>query len=222
MKPELKKLLKEQVEGQGISGLNELRAFINSLSPFREQPVDKVIWVPLEKVKANSYNPNRVAADEMKLLYVSIDHDGYTQPVVTAYDPEKDEYIIVDGFHRYFVMRETEIRERTQAHLPVVVINKDMNDRMASTIRHNRARGKHTIQGMSSLVFAMLEEGWNDSNICNELGMEAEELLRLKHITGFSKLFKDAEYNRAWKERNQIIEENEYKKAHGLEGKELV
>jgi len=171
----------------------------------RKHPVSNVIWVPIDKVQANDYNPNKVAKIEMGLLYVSIKHDGYTQPVVTIYDRKKDKYVIVDGFHRYMVMKvNKDIYDSTGGLLPIVIIEKDMNERMASTIRHNRARGKHTIQGMSRLVFKMLDGGWKDEDICNELGMEAEELLRLKHITGFSKLFKDVKYKKAWETKRQI------------------
>lgn len=188
-----------------IDALNFLQSQIRNLTPLHDQPVSGVMWVPLEKVEANDYNPNTVGAREMQLLQVSIDHDGYTQPVVTIHDEERDVYVIVDGFHRYFVMKSYEaLRTRTHGRLPVVVIDKSINDRMASTIRHNRARGKHSIDGMSRLVFKMLDNGWADAAICNELGMEAEELIRLKHITGFSKLFANVEYRKAWVARTQI------------------
>jgi hypothetical protein len=141
----------------------------------------------------------------MKLLHTSISHDGYTQPVVTVYDPEADRYVIVDGFHRYTTMRVHEdIREKCHGLLPIVVIDKDINDRMASTVRHNRARGKHSVSGMASMVFSMLENGWDDAAICAELGLEPDELLRLKHVTGFSKLFEDIEYRKSWETRDQI------------------
>ena len=185
--------------------MNTIRAFLHGLSPLSGQPVDFVRLVPIEKVKANDYNPNSVAKNEMRLLYVSILHDGYTQPVVTVYDEKEDVYVIVDGFHRYTTMRlHDDIRERNGGLLPVVVIDKSINDRMASTVRHNRARGKHSVNGMASMVFAMLENGWEDAAICGELGLEADELIRLKHVTGFSKLFEDVEYQRAWEMRKQI------------------
>jgi ParB-like chromosome segregation protein Spo0J len=193
------------------AALADLRAKLFDLSPFATQPIDHVRWVPIEKVRANDYNPNSVAKTEMRLLYTSIDHDGYTQPVVTIYDADNDEYVIVDGFHRYSIMRlNADIRERCGGMLPVVVIDKDVNDRMASTVRHNRARGKHSVAGMSNMVFEMLSNGWADADICNELGMEPEELLRLKHVTGFSKLFADAEYKRAWLTKNQILLKKQY------------
>ena len=177
----------------------------------KDHPINNVIWVDINKVRANDYNPNTVAGVEMKLLYTSIKHDGLTQPVVTVYDKDSDKYIIVDGFHRYFTVKSNQdLLDSTEGKLPIVVISKDINDRMAATVRHNRARGKHTISGMSSMVFSMLDNGWSDADICNELGMEADELVRLKHITGFSKLFKNAEYSKAWKERNQIRLEKMY------------
>jgi ParB-like chromosome segregation protein Spo0J len=185
--------------------LDDLRAFLHELSPLASQPVDNVRWVPIDKVTPNDYNPNSVARMEMKLLYTSIAHDGYTQPVVTIFDEERGQYVIVDGFHRYFVCKNNpDILARNRGRLPVVVIDKPINDRMASTVRHNRARGKHSVDGMANMVFQMLDNGWDEAAICNELGMEPEEVLRLKHITGFSKLFSDVEYKRAWMTRRQI------------------
>lgn len=128
-----------------IQAIEQIRAFINGLSINGDQPVDYVRWVPLDKIQANDYNPNSVAVIELQLLATSIEHDGYTQPIVTIYDSDQDKYIIVDGFHRYFVMKQNEeIRNRCHGLMPVTVIQKDINDRMASTIRHNRARGKHS------------------------------------------------------------------------------
>ena len=185
--------------------IEEFRNLLHKHSPNQSQPVDRVRWVPIEKVCPNDYNPNSVASQEMSLLYTSIKNDGYTQPVVTIYDEKADKYVIIDGFHRYFTCKTNrDILERNNGCLPIVVLDKDINDRMASTVRHNRARGKHSVMGMSSMVFQMLENGWEDHAICNELGMEPEELLRLKHITGFSKLFEDVEYKRAWEMKKQI------------------
>lgn len=170
-----------------------------------KHPVNNVIWVPLDRVTANDYNPNSVAKTEMQLLATSIRHDGFTQPIVTVWDMEQDKYVIVDGFHRYFCCKEfKDIYDSTGGFLPIVVIESGINDRMASTIRHNRARGKHSVEGMSNMVFAMLQNGWSDEEICNHLGMSPEELTRLKHVTGFSKLFKDASYRKAWMTDRQI------------------
>ena len=184
---------------------------LHQLSPLASQPVDNVRWVPIDMVTPNDYNPNSVAGKEMGLLYHSIKQDGYTQPVVTIWDDALQKYVIVDGFHRYFTCKNNpDILERNQGRLPIVVIAKDINDRMASTVRHNRARGKHSIAGMSNMVFQMLDNGWEDAAICNELGMEPEELIRLKHLTGFSKLFKDVEYKKAWMTRKQILAKKQW------------
>lgn len=198
--------MKGMTEAQKIEFLETIKANIHQRSPLNTQPVDYVRWVDVDDVQANDYNPNSVASQEMHLLYTSILHDGYTQPVVTIYDEDIGKYVIIDGFHRYFTCKNNEdIRERNKGRLPVVVLEKDMNDRMASTVRHNRARGKHSVGGMSNMVFNMLDNGWSDADICNHLGMEPDELLRLKHITGFSKLFADAEYNKAWTTKHQIL-----------------
>lgn len=181
------------------------------MSLLNNHPVNNVRWVPLEKVHANDYNPNSVAKNEMRLLYVSIKADGYTQPVVTVYDGDNDRYVIVDGFHRYSIMKlNADIRASTGGMLPIVVLNKDINDRMASTVRHNRARGKHSISGMANMVFSMLENGWKDSDICAEIGLEKDELVRIKHVTGFSKLFENVDYRRSWETKNQIKYRKEY------------
>ena len=145
------------------------------------------------------------------LLKHSIENDGYTQPVVTFYDDERDKYIIVDGFHRYWVMKNDEtIRNKTDGKLPIVVIDKNESERMASTVRHNRARGKHQVTGMANVVFSMLDNGVTDAEICEQLGLEVEELIRLKHVTGFSKLFADTEYNKSWETRRQIRLKRDY------------
>lgn len=204
-----------------LAEIERLRGLLAQLCPI-DHPVDRVMWVPVEKIRPNEYNPNSVAGPEMSLLHHSISADGYTQPIVTVYDPEEDLYVIVDGFHRYWVGGQSpEITETTAGRLPVVVIDKPVTDRMASTVRHNRARGKHSVQGMSAMVFKMLEEGWEDHEICNELGMEPEELLRLKHITGFSKLFENTEYSQAWYGRNQIRAEKAWEAAQAADGDDL-
>lgn len=213
MLQELEKYLKD-TEADVQDKLNVIEAVkevIDKYSPLNTQPVNRVRWVDIDKVQANDYNPNSVATIEMKLLYTSIKHDGYTQPIVTVYDKNKNKYVIIDGFHRYFTCKShQDILERNHGRVPIVVIDKDINDRMASTVRHNRARGKHSINGMSNIVFEMLDNGWEDHDICEELGMEAEELLRLKHITGFSKLFADAEYKKAWESKKQIQVKKKY------------
>jgi ParB-like chromosome segregation protein Spo0J len=182
-----------------MEAYNKVLEILYQYNPNKHNPVGLVRWVDIDKVKANNYNPNAVAKIEMNLLFTSIKHDGYTQPVVTFYDKNKDEYIIVDGFHRYSTMKNSKyLRELNHNLLPVVVIDKDINDRRASTVRHNRARGSHSVEGMSDLVYQMLNDGWSDARICNELGMEADELIRLKYITGYAKLYENAEFNNAW------------------------
>lgn len=162
-------------------------------------PVYNVLRVPMDKVVANDYNPNAVAPPEMALLETSIWEDGFTQPIVTFHDSENDVYIVVDGFHRYSTMLNSErIREREQSHLPIVVINKQLGDRMASTIRHNRARGTHNIELMSTIVSELVEMGKGDRWICKHIGMSKDELLRLKQITGVAALFKNRDFSQSW------------------------
>jgi hypothetical protein len=189
-----------------IDFLNDLNSYIfEAFHPRHKQPIANVQWVPIEKVQANDYNPNSVASNEMRLLYVSISHDGYTQPIVTVYDPELDKYIIVDGFHRYTTMRRNkDLYDLNEGRLPIVVLQKSINERMAATVRHNRARGKHSVAGMGQIVFNMLRNGATDEAICNEVGLEPEELARLKYVTGFAKLFDNAEYGKAWETPRQL------------------
>jgi ParB-like chromosome segregation protein Spo0J len=151
-----------------------------------KSPVYNVIAVPFEKIEANDYNPTHVAKREMELLYQSIKCDGYTMPIVCFYDAERDKYIIVDGFHRYTIMNMYKtIFERENGMLPVSVIKKDISDRMASTIRHNRARGKHEVELQASLV-GMLKQGWDELKIMKELGMTLEEVQRLIGLKGIA------------------------------------
>lgn len=178
-----------------------------------EMPVARVRLVHIDQVQANDYNPNSVATTEMRLLYTSIEQDGYTQPVVTIYDPDLSKYVIVDGFHRYTTMRtQKDIYDSTGGYLPIVVIDKPIADRVASTVRHNRARGKHSVSGMSNLVFTMLREGESDETICNKIGLEPEELQRLKYITGFAKLFENHTYSRPPLSETQLRIKRKYKK----------
>lgn len=204
--------LSNMPEAERIEAIEMVKGCLHEMSPLKTQPVDRVRWVPIEQVTPNQYNPNAVAKIEMGLLYTSIHHDGYTQPVVTVFNEERKLFEIVDGFHRYYTCKSNpDILKRNHGMLPIVVIDKPINDRMASTVRHNRARGKHSVDGMASMVFKMLDQGWSEAQICQELGMEPEEVLRLKHITGFSKLFEKAEYRRAWETKQQIRVRNEQK-----------
>lgn len=174
------------------------------MSDFKS-PVYNVIAVPIDKVTANDYNPNSVAPPEMALLETSIWEDGYTQPVVTVYDKDNDKYVVIDGFHRYLTLKNSKrIFEREKGLLPCVVLNKEMHDRMASTIRHNRARGSHNIELMSTIVSELVEMGKGDRWICQHIGMSADELLRLKQITGIAALFQNKDFSDSWE-----IEEDE-------------
>lgn len=207
---QLKKLIEQKLSEatSKIDFLNELREHIYSISPERINPVDLVRWVPMEKVVANNYNPNAVAKQEMDLLYTSIREDGYTQPIVCFRDGEHDRFIIVDGFHRNMISRMyPDIHARNGGRLPIVVIEKSLADRMASTVRHNRARGKHSLDGMSNIIYNMIKEGQSEADICKKLGMEPIELVKLKHITGFSKMFKNYEYSMAIKNAKVNYEE---------------
>lgn len=178
-----------------------------------KSPVYRIVPVPVEKIEANTYNPNVVAPPEMRLLYDSIKADGYTMPIVCYHDEVKDRYIIVDGFHRYRVMLENEdIYEREGGMLPVSVIDKPIDQRMASTIRHNRARGSHDVELMSNIVKELHELGRSDAWISKHLGMDRDEILRLKQITGLAALFKDVKFGQAWRpaeeeEETQLQEE---------------
>lgn len=162
-------------------------------------PVYHVKAVPIEKIQANAYNPNAVAPPEMKLLYQSIKEDGYTMPIVCYYLVDSDTYEIVDGYHRYTTMlQHKDIYERENGKLPVSVIDKPISDRMASTIRHNRARGSHSIELMTNIVAELKEAGMSDAWIMKHVGMDADELLRLKQISGLAELFKNNDFSRSW------------------------
>jgi len=175
------------------------------MNPYKS-PVYNVIAVPIEKVQANDYNPNSVAPPEMELLETSIWEDGYTMPVVCFYDDKNDKYIVVDGFHRYTVLKNSKrIFERENGMLPVSVIDKDLSDRMASTIRHNRARGSHNIELMSTIVSELVEMGKGDAWICKHIGMSKDELLRMKQITGLASLFKNKDFSDSWNAESELI-----------------
>lgn len=184
-----------------VSEINRLRELIHAHSPFKAEPIDFVRWVPTDSVHANDYNPNSVAPPEMVLLEHSIEHDGFTQPVVGWVDAD-DTYEVVDGFHRTTVAKRSDaVRARLQGFMPIVAIqnkNTDRNDRVAATIRHNRARGKHKVESMSDIVVELKRRFWSDEKISKELGMEADEVLRLQQITGLSGLFEDSEFTEAW------------------------
>jgi len=189
-----------------IAQINNIKQAIHKISPFNNEPVDCVIWVKNNQVQANDYNPNSVAPPEMDLLRLSIENDGYTQPIVSM--ESGDEVEVVDGFHRNRIGKECEdIENRIYGYLPIVKIRKSregINDRVAATIRHNRARGKHKVGAMSDLVADLKKRNWSNKKIAKELGMDRDEVLRLSQITGLTKLFSNQEFSLAW-EAEEIL-----------------
>ena len=183
-----------------VEAINNIKRMLKEFSPFTAEPVECVQWVKSDLVFANDYNPNSVAPPEMELLHTSIQEDGYTQPIVVW--QHDGMYEVVDGFHRNRVGKEyADITERIHGYLPVVVINndrEDKGDRIASTIRHNRARGKHKVEAMSDIVLDLKKRNWSDAKIAKELGMDADEVLRLAQIQGLAEMFADREFSQAW------------------------
>ena len=213
LKKELERIDQLPIENK-VKEINELKKGIKKISPFVKEPVDCVIWVKSDEVVANEYNPNHVAPPEMELLHTSIKEDGYTQPIVVYQHDGK--YEVVDGFHRNRVGKEyKDINERIKGYLPVVVINEDVADkgqRIASTIRHNRARGKHQVEAMSDIVLDLRKRNWSNEKIAKKLGMDADEVLRLAQITGLAEMFADKDFNEAWEcdlEEEELINEDE-------------
>jgi ParB-like chromosome segregation protein Spo0J len=184
-----------------VEALNRIRLLLHTVSPFSSEPVDCVLWVRNESIEGNDYNPNRVAPPEMRLLKLSVLADGYTQPIV-SWQKNGDGYEVVDGFHRLRVGREDKaVRDRIHGYLPVTVINSertDTKDRVAATIRHNRARGVHGVIPMTDVVAMLIRRGWTDDEVAKELGMDADEVLRFKQVKGLPELFRDHEYSKAW------------------------
>lgn len=184
-----------------INAINDVKKELHKISPFSNEPVDCVLWVKNDSVHSNDYNPNSVAPPEMELLRLSIEADGYTQPIVTMIEDTGTREVI-DGFHRNRVGKECkEIQQRVNGYLPVVSINKtreDKGDRIASTIRHNRARGKHKVTAMSDIVVDLKKRNWSDEKIARELGMDADEVLRLCQISGLAEMFTEQEFSQAW------------------------
>lgn len=192
--------LDELDEQSRIDAINAIRRLLAEHSPMKNEPVDCVQWLRSEVVCANDYNPNTVAPPEMELLRVSIDADGFTQPIVGC--PEGNQITVVDGFHRNRIGKEdAAIRERCMGRLPVTTIRPnrgERNNRIAATIRHNRARGKHGIGEMAKIVLELSRRNWSEAKIAKELGMEPDEVLRLKQITGLAEMFKDRDFSEAW------------------------
>ena len=188
-------------EDDKVSEINKLKIMLHEISPFKNEPVDCVLWVKNNLVHQNDYNPNSVAPPEMELLRLSISNDGYTQPIVSMPDDDGG-YEVIDGFHRHRVGKECkDIQARVHGYLPLVRIRKtqeDKTDRMASTIRHNRARGVHKVESMAEIVVELKRRFWNDDKIAKELGMDSDEVLRLTQVTGLAALFQDKEFSEAW------------------------
>lgn len=184
-----------------VDAINQIRQALHDISPFNTEPVDFVKWVKNPLVHANDYNPNSVAPPEMELLRLSIDADGYTQPIVSMPN-DNGMYEVIDGFHRHRVGKECkDIQGRVHGYLPLVQIRtsqEDKGNRMASTIRHNRARGEHRVDSMSEIVIELKRRFWSDEKIAKELGMEPDEVLRLTQVTGLAGLFADREFSEAW------------------------
>jgi len=187
-------------DNEKIEVLNHVKLALHEVSPMYKEPVDCVLWIDAESVNANDYNPNVVAPPEMRLLEHSIGMDGFTQPIVAWLG--EDGYEVVDGFHRNRVGKESQkIKKRLRGYLPLSIINKERqgrNDRIAATIRHNRARGKHQIESMSDIIVELSRRNWSDKRIGKELGMEPDEVLRLKQIAGLAELFADRDFSEAW------------------------
>lgn len=185
-----------------IETWNEVKLLMHENSPLSTEPVDCVIWVKNETVYANDYNPNSVAPPEMELLRLSISNDGYTQPIVSMLDETGESREVIDGFHRNRVGKECEeIQSRVHGYLPVVTIRESQEgkcDRIASTIRHNRARGKHQVESMSDIVVDLKKRNWSPKKISKELGMDPDEVLRLTQISGLTELFKNQDFSNAW------------------------
>lgn len=193
-------------ETEKIEKMNAIKKRLHEISPFKSEPVDCVIWIPSDHVFANDYNPNRVANPEMELLHTSIKEDGYTQPVVACDlqavgEAESEHWEVVDGFHRNRVGKEhLDIAKRIHGYLPVSLLVKTRKERIAATIRHNRARGTHQIRLMSDIVMDLTRYGYSDNEICQQLGMELDEVIRLKQITGLKEAFQNHEFSRSWEE----------------------
>lgn len=193
-----------------VDAINKIKLALHEISPFKNEPVDCVLWVKNDLVHANDYNPNSVAPPEMELLRVSIDADGYTQPIVSM--PNNGKYEVIDGFHRHRVGKDcVDIQSKVHGYLPIVQIRHsqyDKTNRMASTIRHNRARGKHKVDAMSDIVVELKRRNWSDEKIANNLGMDKDEILRLCQITGLSELFQDQGFSKSWDVEGQVTEKD--------------
>ena len=192
-----------------IELINQIRLELSKYSIFNKEPVDCVQWIKQDVIGANDYNPNHVAPPEMELLKLSIEADGFTQPIVTW--KKDDTFEVVDGFHRSKVGKAYKsVNDRLSGYLPIVIIKEDReqrNDRIASTIRHNRARGKHKIDAMSDIVVELKRRNWSPKKIGTELGMDQDEVLRLCQVSGLAEMFLDKDFSEAWEA--DILDEEE-------------
>lgn len=219
MQKEITKIISEIKEmslDEKVEAINLIKKELHEVSPFKSEPVDCVVWVKQSQVEANDYNPNTVAPPEMELLALSIKEDGYTQPIVTWNADGKFE--VIDGFHRTRIAKEhEEVKTRIHGYVPIVIANQDREDkgdRIAATIRHNRARGKHRIDSMSDIVLELKRRNWSDEKISKHLGMDQDEVLRLTQITGLAEMFADRDFSMSWEvekldESQLIIEDHE-------------
>lgn len=198
----LRDLLGSLAQEQRINVINELRSTLHEFSPFKNEPIDCVTWLKTEQLTANDYNPNNVAPTENKLLSTSIIQDGFTHPLVATRDGSKDKFVIIDGFHRFELSKKKgELNKRLHGYVPVVLMpqaSDDKSRRIAATIRHNRARGRHQINAMAEIVRELSHQGWDDQKISTELGMDADEVLRLKQVCGLFEMFANRNFSQAW------------------------
>ncbi|WP_148242868.1 IbrB-like domain-containing protein [Enterobacter asburiae] len=198
---EIETYLQSLPEEDRINAINAFRQAIHKNSPFRDHPIDCVLWVKQDEITANDYNPNNVAPPEKRLLSQSLELDGFTQPIVVS-ESKSQHYEIVDGFHRHEIgTNRASLKRQLKGYLPVTCLRQarqDKHNRMAATIRHNRARGRHQINAMSEIVRELVQLGWDDAKIGTELGMDSDEVLRLKQINGLLELFADRRYSEAW------------------------
>lgn len=198
----LRDLLSTLTEEQRIDVINEVRSTLHEFSPFKNEPIDCVVWLKTKQLTPNDYNPNDVAPAEKKLLSASLIQDGFTHPLVATPDAGKNKFVIIDGFHRFELSKKSgELNERLHSYVPVVLLpqaSHDRSRRMAATIRHNRARGRHQINAMAEIVRELANLGWDDAKISSELGMDADEVLRLRQVCGLFEMFSERHFSQAW------------------------
>lgn len=184
-----------------IDAINQFRQALHAESPFKDQPIDCVLWVKEEQITPNDYNPNNMAPQEKRLLTKSLEADGFTQPIVVVEKKDRH-YEIVDGFHRHQLSQsKATLKKRFHGYLPITQLEKcddSLPSRMAATVRHNRARGRHQIGAMSDIVRELSQLGWSDEKMGQELGMDADEILRLKQINGLCEMFGNRQFSQAW------------------------